>query len=248
MPLKTRAIESQEDIRAFFDTLSTGYREAHGSHERLLHYRLRLIRGLLGDTARSCLVEIGCGNGLHLFPLAAEFDRTIGTDLSVGMIAAARAIRAAKRLERRVQLNVDPAESLTSVPADTADAVLCVGAFEHMHNQSRALAEVHRVLKPGGAFVCLSVNGGSVWHTRLAPWLGLHTRHLSTDRFLTAAEWRALLPPAGLKPHAIGYWRFVPAGDMPRWAAILMQVSDRLGAALGISCWRGGCYVKAIKR
>lgn len=247
-PLRTKTIESPDEIRAFFDALSDDYREAHGSQERLLDYRLRLIRRLLRDTARSCLVEIGCGNGLHLFPLAGEFERAIGTDLSAGMIAVARAIRARKRLESRVQLSVDPAESLTSVPDGAADAVLCVGAFEHMQDKSRVLSEVNRVLKQGGAFVCLTVNGGSVWYTRLAPWLGLHTRHLSTDRFVTAAEWRSLLPAARLEPYTIGYWRFVPAGDMPRWVAILMRVLDTLGSALGISSWRGGCYVKAIKR
>jgi 2-polyprenyl-6-hydroxyphenyl methylase/3-demethylubiquinone-9 3-methyltransferase len=247
-PLKTRAIESPEDIRAFFDALSDNYREAHGSHARLLRYRLRLIRRLLREGGRSCLVEIGCGNGLHLFPLADEFERAIGTDLSAGMIGAARVICASKRLESRVRLNVDPAESLTSVPDAVADAVLCVGAFEHMQYKSRVLGQVNRVLKPGGAFICLSVNGASIWYTRLAPWLGLHTRHLSTDRFLSAAEWRPLLHDAGLEPLAIGHWRFVPAGDMPRWAAIFMRVLDRLGAVLGISSWRGGCYVKAVKR
>jgi 2-polyprenyl-6-hydroxyphenyl methylase/3-demethylubiquinone-9 3-methyltransferase len=247
-PLKTRTIENPDDIRAFFDALSAHYREAHGSHARLLHYRLRLIRRLLRDTGRSCLVEIGCGTGLHLFPLASEFERAIGADLSAGMIAAARATCASRQLGSRVQLNVDPAESLTSVPDAVADAVLCVGAFEHMQDQLQVLAQVYRILKPGGAFLCLSVNGTSIWYTRLAPALGLHTRHLSTDRFLSAADWRALLPDARLKAHAIGYWRFVPAGDMPRWAAIFMRVLDSLGAVLGISSWRGGCYVKAVKR
>lgn len=246
-PLKTTLIESRDDIRAFFDALADDYREAHGS-DALLRYRLRLIRRLLRESGRSCLVEIGCGNGLHLFPLAEEFDRAIGTDLSAGMIAAARATCASKRLESRVQLNVDPAESLTSVPDTVADAVLCVGAFEHMQDQSQVLTQVHRILKPSGVFVCLSVNGAFVWCTWLAPALGLQTRHLSTDRFLSAAEWRPLLRDARLEPLAIGHWRFVPAGDMPRWAALFMRLLDGFGAALGISSWRGGCYVKAVKR
>jgi 2-polyprenyl-6-hydroxyphenyl methylase/3-demethylubiquinone-9 3-methyltransferase len=247
IPLKTTVVESPDDIRAFFDALADRYREAHGHGERLLRYRLRVIRRLLRDTGRSCLVEIGCGNGLHLFPLAREFNQAIGTDLSPRMIAAARTIRASERLESRVQLEVDAAECLTTVRSNVADAVVCVGAFEHMRDKLRVLKQVGRVLKPGGAFVCLSVNGGSIWYTGLAPSLKLHTRHLSTDHFLNGNEWQALLCEAGLRPLAIGYWRFVPAGDMPRWAALLMRLLDGLGAALRISSWRGGCYVKAVK-
>jgi hypothetical protein len=70
---------------------------------------------------------------------------------------------------------------------------------------------------------------------------------LSTDRFVSGSDWRALLRRAGLTSRAIGYWRFVPAGDMPRWAAAMMGGLDLVGAALRISALRGGCYVKAIK-
>ena len=148
---------------------------------------------------------------------------------------------------KRVRLAAEPAEHLSSVPDGLADAVLCVGAFEHMLDQRGVLREVERVLKPGGAFVCLAANGGYVWHTRLAPWLGIQTRHLSTDRFPSGAEWRALLHEAGLNPVAVGSWRFVPAGDMPKWAGMLMCVLDSVGAALRIPGLRGGCYVKALE-
>lgn len=245
--LKTRPVHGADEIRTFFDALADDYRESHGDAGRLLRYRLALIRRLLHDVERSCLVEIGSGNGLHLFPLAGEFHAAIGTDLSPRMIAAAEAIRAAHPHGTRVRLAADAAECLASVQDAVADAVLCVGAFEHMQDRPAVLKEVKRVLRPGGAFVCLSANGGYVWYTRLAPWLRLATRHLSTDRFVSGSEWRALLREAGLRPLAIGYWRFVPAGDMPRWAAAIMSGLDRVGGALGISALRGGCYAKAVK-
>lgn len=245
--LTTRPVHDVDEIRAFFDALATDYHESHGDGGRLLRYRLSVIRRLLSDVERSCLVEIGCGTGLHLFPLAGEFHAAIGTDLSPGMIAAAEAIRAAHPHGMRVHLAADAAECLGGVQDSVADAVLCVGAFEHMQDRHTVLREVQRVLKPGGAFVCLSANGGYVWYTRLAPWLRLATRHLSSDRFVTGSEWRALLREAGLRPLEIGYWRFVPAGDMPRWAAAIMSGLDRVGAALGLSALRGGCYAKAVK-
>jgi 2-polyprenyl-6-hydroxyphenyl methylase/3-demethylubiquinone-9 3-methyltransferase len=245
--LKTRPVHSADEIRAFFDALAENYDESHGDARRLLRYRLALIRRLLHGVERSCLVEIGCGNGLHLFPLAGEFHAAIGTDLSPRMIAAAETIRAAHPHGTRVRLAADAAECLASVKDAVADAVLCVGAFEHMQDRPAVLKEVRRVLKPGGAFVCVSANGGYVWYSHLAPWLRLATRHLSTDRFVSGSEWRALLRRAGLTSLAIGYWRFVPAGDMPRWAAAMMGGLDLVGGALGISALRGGCYVKALK-
>jgi ubiquinone/menaquinone biosynthesis C-methylase UbiE len=244
--LSTRQVREASDVRRFFDALAEDYRESHGDADRLLCYRLRLIRQLLRDAGRGCLVEIGCGNGVHLFPLTRDFETVIGTDLSPRMIAAADAIRTAHPYGKRVRLAADPAERLVSVPDRVADAVLCVGAFEHMLDQRGALREVERVLKPGGAFVCLSANGGYLWHTRLAPWLGIQTRHLSTDRFLSGSEWPALLHEAGLDPVAVGSWRFVPAGDMPKWGGMLMRALDGLGAALRMPALRGGCYVKAF--
>jgi 2-polyprenyl-6-hydroxyphenyl methylase/3-demethylubiquinone-9 3-methyltransferase len=202
---------------------------------------------LLAGVERSLLVEIGCGNGLHLFPLAGEFAALIGTDLSPRMIAAAEAVRARHAYGARIRLAAEPAERLMSVPDGAADAVLCVGAFEHMQDKRAVLAEVWRVLRPHGAFICLSANGGCLWYTQLAPWLGLQTRHLSTDRLVGRREWPLLLRSRGLSPAALGCWRFVPAGDMPRWAARVMTWLDPVGAALAISALRGGCYVKAVK-
>ena len=70
---------------------------------------------------------------------------------------------------------------------------------------------------------------------------------MSTDHFIGAGEWAALLREARLEPLAVGFWRFVPAGDMPGWAAILMRALDPVGTALCVSSLRGGCYVKAVK-
>jgi ubiquinone/menaquinone biosynthesis C-methylase UbiE len=246
--LTTRIVRGADDVRSFFDALATDYRESHGNARRELERRLALIRRLIADVERSCLVEIGCGNGLHLFPLAADFGSLVGIDLSPGMIAAAEAIRRGLAYRERIHFGVGAAERLASVEDGTADAVLCVGALEHMQDKPAVLAQVRRVLRPGGAFICLTPNGDCVWYTRLAPWLGLNTHHLSTDRFLTRADWQALLPAAGLELQTIGYWRFVPAGDMPPGAAALMSALDPVGRALSIASLRGGCYVKALRR
>jgi 2-polyprenyl-6-hydroxyphenyl methylase/3-demethylubiquinone-9 3-methyltransferase len=245
--LQTLQVNDADDVRRFFDGLADRYHDSHGDPGELLRHRLDLIRSLLRGSGRSCLLEIGCGNGLHLFPLAGEFDTAIGIDLSPRMIAAAERRRMTHPRGAHIRFAAQAAECLSSVPDESASAVLCVGAFEHMLEPHRVLAEVRRVLEPGGAFVCLAPNGDYVWYTRIAPWLGLHTRHLSTDRFMSRAEWRARLLAADMHFVALGAWRFVPAGDMPRWAAAAMGFLDRVGQLFRVPGFRGGTYVKAVK-
>ena len=88
--LTTRHVRDRREVAEHFDRLAPLYRDEHGPAERLLAYRLRIIRRLLAGTRRGTLLEIGCGTAIHLLPLAGEFERAVGTDLSAEMIRAAR--------------------------------------------------------------------------------------------------------------------------------------------------------------
>ncbi|MFM2006459.1 MAG: hypothetical protein RLZZ09_2114 [Pseudomonadota bacterium] len=247
MTLQTTPAETSEDIRAFFDAIAPTYADAHGEADRALRDRLGLIESLLAESRRDTLVEIGCGTGLHLFPLAKSYQKVIGTDLSPAMIARAEAIRCNHTQALNIQLRVDPAECLATVAEDAADAVLCVGALEHMLDKATVLKQVYRILKPGGAFVCLTPNSDYVWYRQLAPRLGLSIRHLSTDRFLGEAELVALLSGSGLILDRLQPWTFIPRGDMPAGWARVLQFLDRVGRLTDITNWRGGLAFRAIK-
>lgn len=243
--LKTRLVRDRREVAEHFDRLAPSYRDAHGPAARLLAYRLGIIRRLLAPARRGTLLEIGCGTALHLLPLAGEFARAVGTDLSPEMIRAARRAADASPSRDRIELRVDPAEELATVDDGSVDAALCVGALEHMPDPERVLRQVHRVLAPGGTFVCLTPNGGYAWYRHLAPRLGLDTRHLSTDRFLTAAELKALVAGAGLTLRRLEPWRFISKGDLPpAWGAVLTAL-DRVGALLKVGSLRGGLAIAA---
>jgi len=245
--LRTRCVQNSDDIRAFFNSIAGSYREKHGSTDLLLNYRLELIRRLLASSLGGVLLEIGCGPGVHLFRLADAFSRAIGADLSPAMIVAAETIRRRHPCAAHIELYAEPAERLASITDNLVDAVLCVGAFEHMPDKSAVLGEVRRVLKPGGRFICLTLNGDYLWYRRIAPWLGYEVKHLSSDRFVNAAEMRALLQGAELRVNELGYWRFVAKGDMPNWAARALEWLDRAGMACKPSLLRGGLCVCADK-
>ena len=236
---QTRTVHSHEDVVRHFDELAPTYAEAHGHGERLLAYRLGVIRRLLAGAPRGPLLEIGCGTAIHLIALADGFDRAIGTDASPAMIEAAR------RIAPDADLRVDSAQELATVPDGSVDAVVCVGSLEHMPDKARVLAQVRRVLVPGGRFVCLTPNGGYCWYRHIAPLLGREVRHLSTDHFVTRAELKSLVAGAGLRMLAQRYWTFVPRGDLPPGIGPLLTTLDWVGRRLGWGYLRGGIAIAA---
>lgn len=245
--LVSRTVRSTVDVRAFFDEAAADYQDLHGRADRALRLRLNLLVQLLPRDSGGVLVEIGCGTAMHLLALAGGYDQAIGLDLSSAMIRRCEAQRRHHPLRDRLRFAVDAAEELLTLHDGSVDALICVGAIEHMPDKPRVAAQIHRVLKSGGTFVCLTPNGGYCWYTHLAPALGLETRHLSTDRFLGAADWLRLLEEAGFRMPRLQYWSFIPRGDMPWLAARLLEFLDRVGSALGLARLRGGLALKAVK-
>lgn len=245
--LRTRKADNRHDVESFFDAAADCYIDRHGEPQRLLKYRLSIIERLIGPSQRDVLLEIGCGTGIHLLALADRFQRVIGTDLSSNMIALAESSRARHARKDAIELSVDPAETLVTIQENSIDVVLCVGAFEHMLDKSAVLAQVYRVLKPGGVFICLTPNGDYAWYAWVAPFCDIDTRHLSTDRFINGKEVLSKLRAACLKPESPEYWTFIPRGDIPSWVNLLLVVLDRAGRLLGLSRFRGGLCFRAFK-
>src|SRR5687767_2270467 len=64
--LRTTVVRDHDDIRAFFDACAEHYAETHGDTSSLLRYRLALIHTTARFRPTDVVLEIGCGNGLHL--------------------------------------------------------------------------------------------------------------------------------------------------------------------------------------
>jgi SAM-dependent methyltransferase len=244
--LQTRPAQSHADVAAFFDACAPTYADQHGDAERLLRYRLSLVRAAARLQPEDVVLEIGCGTGFHLLALAAEYGRGLGVDLSPAMIDAARG-RCGPG-QRHVAFAVDAAERLATLADGSVDVVLAIGALEHMLDQEAVCRSVFRVLKPGGRFVCLTLNGGGLWYRHLAPALGVDTRQLATDHYLSRRELEGLLRAAGFGEIDVGAWTFIQRGDMPPALAVLMAGLDRVGAWLRAGFLRGGLRVLAVKK
>lgn len=103
-------------------------------------------RAVLAD-ARGRVLEIGAGTGFNLEHYPAEVGEIVITEPAAGMMR--RAQRRADELGRPVTAVLASAERLPFEDRsfDTVVSTLVLCSVEH---QDRALAEIRRVLKPGG--------------------------------------------------------------------------------------------------
>jgi predicted TPR repeat methyltransferase len=92
-------------------------------------------------------IDLGCGTGLGAAAFAKEVDHFIGIDLSSGMIEQARATGLYAELEV-----ADMVEGLRSKADASANLILAADAMCYVSDLAPVLAEVKRVLAPGGVF------------------------------------------------------------------------------------------------
>ncbi len=117
----------------------------------LLGRRVRLLRELAPDT-RGHVVDFGCGNGAQTVLLAAFCDRVTGVDVDPVFLADFRARITAAGLQGQVRAEV-LADGRIPLPDGGADVVTSFTVLEHVPDEAAALAEMRRVLRPGGRLV-----------------------------------------------------------------------------------------------
>src|SRR5687768_17246015 len=94
------------------------------------------------------VLEVGCGLGCDATRFAAAGARYTGTDLTSAAVEGTRQHFEALNLPGRFM--VQNAENMSDLPDGSFDFVYSHGVLHHTPNLRKALAEVHRVLRPGG--------------------------------------------------------------------------------------------------
>jgi arsenite methyltransferase len=128
--------------------------------------RRRLVRAALGARAGARILDVGCGPGFYVAELLDEVGpegSVVGVDLSPQMLAVA-----ARRCQGRGNVEFHQGDA-TSLPVEDAgfDAALSVQVLEYVADADAALAELHRVLRPGGRVVVWDVDWATVsWYSR----------------------------------------------------------------------------------
>ncbi|HSY05806.1 MAG TPA: class I SAM-dependent methyltransferase [Steroidobacteraceae bacterium] len=156
-------------------------RDGYAEHARR-RYQLEPIIEEFAQFAAAAgqkVLEIGVGLGADHLRFAAAGARLSGIDLTARAVAHTR-----RRLELfglNSTLATGDAENL-QLPSDAFDLVYSWGVLHHSPDPAAAIAEVHRVLRPGGVAKIMiyhkwSLVGYMLWTRyallRLRPWLTL---------------------------------------------------------------------------
>ncbi|WP_371155157.1 bifunctional 2-polyprenyl-6-hydroxyphenol methylase/3-demethylubiquinol 3-O-methyltransferase UbiG [Jannaschia sp. 2305UL9-9] len=101
------------------------------------------------------VLDLGCAGGFMAEALAARGATVAGIDPAAEAIEAAR--RHARDMGHAIRYDVGVGEALPYGSA-AFDAVVCVDVLEHVADLPKVLAEVTRVLRPGGTFLFDTIN------------------------------------------------------------------------------------------
>jgi ubiquinone/menaquinone biosynthesis C-methylase UbiE len=137
-----------ERVREIFDALAADYDRVMAFSEKLLFGD---GRAWACSQARGQVLEIAIGTGRNL-PFYPPEVQITGIELSPAMLSIA--CKLAQSLGRQVELVVGDAQALP-FPDQRFDTVVCTMALCSIPNERQAVAEVWRVLRPGGRFVAL---------------------------------------------------------------------------------------------
>jgi arsenite methyltransferase len=167
---------------------------------------------------RARVLDVGVGPGLLALDLArlvGPTGRVVGLDLAPAMVAAATARLAALP---QAEVRIGDAAAL-DLPDAAVDAAVSTQVYEYVADMPRALAELHRVLRPGGRALILDTDWRSlVWHStdtaRMDRALACWDDHLADPHL--PAKLRPLLRDAGFEVRRV---EVVPMLS-PRWQPV----------------------------
>lgn len=192
-----RVSRSRDEVRRYYDRIARFYDlMAEASEGPVRREGLALLRAQPGER----VIELGCGTGRALASLSRAVlpnGRVVGVDLSDGMLARARAHLEGTAGESVVELVSADATELPFEPA-SYDAAFASFALELFDGPEipRVLAELSRVLRPGGRVVIVGMSREDPrepW-VRLFEWAHVHAPWLLDCRPVRV---RRLLEDAG---------------------------------------------------
>jgi ubiquinone/menaquinone biosynthesis C-methylase UbiE len=112
------------------------------------YYERPAMLALAGDVAGRRILDAGCGSGPLFAALRDRGAIVTGFDMSTGMLELAR-----QRLGDGADLRVADLGGPLPFPDDTFDDVMASLVLHYLEDWGPALAELRRVLKPGGRLI-----------------------------------------------------------------------------------------------
>ena len=162
-------MDRRAEVRDTYDRIATHFAATR-------EYAWPEVESFLDDTTGRVGLDVGCGNCRHAEVLADRVDRTIGLDVSRGLLETGRE----RATDRAFAVDLIQADA-AAVPlrTDTVDLAVYVATLHHLPSRESRLAsldELARVLSPEGRALV------SAWSTA-------HDRFDADEGFDTTVEW-----------------------------------------------------------
>ncbi len=200
---KPRAASTAE-LRAFFnDAASSEEHYPSTIDPRILHVRLVLEH--LGDLSGKLVADVGCGKGRFARIIREKYpeSRVCAVDIAEAMLA---------HVPRGIYRT---AAAMTALPlsSGSCDGAYATESLEHAVDIPRAVAELCRIVKPGGRIVIIDKDIKAWGRLKTPAW----------ERWFGRAELEKLLGRhcTAVSSRPISYWEGIePDGLFLAWLAV----------------------------
>ena len=158
-PYKDSELDKKKQVEQMFDTISTNYDGLNRviSFGIDVKWRKKVVK-MVSATNPESVLDIATGTGDLAISLAKTgAKRIVGLDLSEGMLAVGRKKIKEEGLTEKIEMTQGDSEALP-FENDTFDAITVAFGVRNFENLEKGLAEIKRVLKPGGIFVILETS------------------------------------------------------------------------------------------
>ena len=158
-PYKNSELGKKEQVTKMFDTISKEYDGLNRviSFGIDIKWRKKAVQ-LVADTNPNIILDIATGTGDLAINLAeTNAEKIIGLDISEGMLYVGKEKILNKSLQDRIEMVVGDSENLP-FEDNTFDAITVGFGIRNFETLEKGLAEILRVLKPGGIFVILETS------------------------------------------------------------------------------------------